>query len=58
MSNRDFTVKVFLCGDYDFYSKMHGLPGASGKLRIWKKRSCMVLLLLSLFALYDTQRMT
>eukprot|EP00731_Ephydatia_muelleri_P022036 Em0014g627a len=28
---RDFTVKVFLCGDYDFYGKMYGLSGASGK---------------------------
>ncbi|KAL5473937.1 hypothetical protein EMCRGX_G028506 [Ephydatia muelleri] len=27
---RDFTVKVFLCGDYDFYGKMYGLSGASG----------------------------
>ncbi|KAL5490845.1 hypothetical protein EMCRGX_G016036 [Ephydatia muelleri] len=26
---RDFTVKVFLCGDYDFYGKMYGLSGAS-----------------------------
>eukprot|EP00731_Ephydatia_muelleri_P012925 Em0007g235a len=35
LGERDFTVKVFLCGDYDFYSKMHGLPGASASCHEW-----------------------
>ena len=25
-----YTVKVFICGDYEFLSKMYGLSGASG----------------------------
>ena len=27
---RQYTVKVFICGDYEFLSKMYGLSGASG----------------------------
>ena len=25
-----YTVKVFICGDYEFLSKIYGLSGASG----------------------------
>ena len=28
--DRQYTVKVFICGDYEFLSKMYGLSGASG----------------------------
>ena len=27
---RQYTVKVFICGDFEFLSKMYGLSGASG----------------------------
>ena len=27
---RGYTVKVFLCGDYEFLSTMYGLSGACG----------------------------
>ena len=27
---RQYTVTVFICGDYEFLSKMYGLSGASG----------------------------
>ena len=27
---RQYTVKVFICGDYKFLSKMYGLSGVSG----------------------------
>ncbi|KAL5463678.1 hypothetical protein EMCRGX_G032597 [Ephydatia muelleri] len=30
MKWRQYTVKVFICGDYEFLSKMYGLSGASG----------------------------
>eukprot|EP00731_Ephydatia_muelleri_P013186 Em0007g496a len=30
MKWRQYTVKIFMCGDYEFLSKMYGLSGASG----------------------------
>lgn len=27
---RQYTIKVFLCGDYEFLCRMHGISGASG----------------------------
>ena len=27
---RQYTTKVFVCGDYEFLSKMYGISGASG----------------------------
>ena len=34
---RQYTVKVFICGDYEFLSKMHGLSGASGMYKWYTK---------------------
>ena len=28
---KQYTIKIFICGDFEFLSKMYGLSGASGR---------------------------
>ena len=32
ISFRDYTIRVFVDGDYEFLGKMYGISGASGKV--------------------------
>ncbi|KAL5502431.1 hypothetical protein EMCRGX_G009202 [Ephydatia muelleri] len=34
MKWRQYTIKIFTCGDFEFLSKMYGLSGASGSLEL------------------------
>ena len=34
---REYTIKVFVCGDYEFLCRMYGLSGAAGMLHITTK---------------------
>eukprot|EP00731_Ephydatia_muelleri_P010229 Em0005g815a len=40
MKWRQYTVKVFICGDYEFLSKMYGLSGASDANTSIRSRPC------------------
>ena len=30
-NSREYSIRIFICGDYEFLSKLYGLSGASGE---------------------------